>query len=173
MTRGQDDKMTSWQVDKLTSWQVDKLTSWQDDKMTRWQDDKMTRWQDDMMTWWQDDMIKGSYDSNPKLCRLTHWLTYLLTRVKSRDASASKNENLFSVAGYCKSARKSHFFEKFLDVAELRLEKVTVRFWEIKFFQEQRNIVHRMKEIQCSSSRRTRPDQKRSASDFFGIRVAW
>ena len=32
-------------------------------------------------------MIKGSYDSNPKLCRLT----YLLTRVKSRDASASKN----------------------------------------------------------------------------------
>ena len=31
-------------------------------------------------------MIKGSYDSNPKLCPLNH----LLTRVKSRDASASK-----------------------------------------------------------------------------------
>ena len=50
------------------------------------------------MTWWHDPwslimiqcLLSNVYRlkcSNPKLCRLTH----LLTRVKSRDASASKN----------------------------------------------------------------------------------
>ena len=52
-------------------------------------------WHDDVMTWWHDDMMTWSYvfclmytglnASNSKL-RPTH----LLTRVKSRDASASK-----------------------------------------------------------------------------------
>ena len=75
--------------------------------MTWWHDDMMTWWHDDMMTWWHDDMIQ---------CLLSHvyrlkcsnlgeinymilgsqvWNydlpTYRLTRVKSRDASASKN----------------------------------------------------------------------------------
>ena len=62
-----------------------------DEKMKGLKDEKMTCWHDDTMTWWHDDMIKGSYVSNPKLCPLTHSLTHFLTRVRSRDASASKN----------------------------------------------------------------------------------
>ena len=49
----------------------------------------MTWWHDDMMTWWHvfNLMYTGLNASNPKLCPACD----LLTRVKSRDASASKN----------------------------------------------------------------------------------
>ena len=69
----QDAQAESWQAYKLRG---SELTNWQADQFTSYRliDDKMTR----------------SYDSNPKLCPLNHSLTHLLTRVKSRDASASK-----------------------------------------------------------------------------------
>ena len=43
-----------------------------------------------MITWWHDDMYTGLNASNPKLCPACDSLTHSLTRVKSRDASASK-----------------------------------------------------------------------------------
>ena len=51
-------------------------------------------WHDDMMTWWHDDMMKWSYDQmimGLNFSSLKIWLTHWLTRVKSRDSSASKN----------------------------------------------------------------------------------
>ena len=97
----------------MTGWQDDKMTRWQDDKMTRWQDDKMTRLQDDtktwynMIIWWQDfkitclwALMSQTRNSNFifeiyfKSKTVSDWLTYLLTRVKSRDASASKNKKI-------------------------------------------------------------------------------
>ena len=80
-----------------------------------------------------------------------------------------KNENNIFVAGYSRFAQNHVSLKKFLDVAELRLEKVTVRHLEIKFFRN-REIQMKMMLQQESS---LDPDQKRSASDFFGIRVSW
>jgi len=45
-----------------------------------------------------------------------------------------KNENYIFVAGYCRFAQNHISLKNFPDVAELRLEKVTVRLLEIKFF---------------------------------------
>ena len=60
------------------------MTSWHDDKLTWWQADKLTSWHDDKLTRIQDVMILGSWVWNYDP------LSYSLTRVKSRDASASK-----------------------------------------------------------------------------------
>ena len=59
---------------------------------SQWWDDMMTSWQDFKITWSHVFclMYTGLNASNPKL-RLTYSLTDSLTRVKSRDASASKN----------------------------------------------------------------------------------
>ena len=113
-TGWQDDKMTRWQDDKMTRWQDDNMTSSQHDKMIRSHDDKTTRWHYDMMRWWDDDMMTWWHDPSSLimiLCLLSHvyrlkclksetpcyLLTYSLTRVKSRDASASKNTLYFQV----------------------------------------------------------------------------
>ena len=56
--------------------QVDKLTS-----LTLWRVDMLTSYQEFRIIWFWA----------PKFETTTGWLTYLLTRVKSRDASASKN----------------------------------------------------------------------------------
>ena len=81
----------SWHF-TFTWWQADKLTSWHDDKLTSWHDDKLTWWQADMMTSWHDDKLTRIQDGlwAPKFETMTESLTNLLTRVKSRDASASK-----------------------------------------------------------------------------------
>ena len=58
----------------------------------------MTWWHDDMMTWWHDDMIQCLLSHAQIWVRSITWfwapkfetMTHLLTRVKSRDASASK-----------------------------------------------------------------------------------
>ena len=118
------DKMTFWHVDILTCWYVDMITCWHGDMTTRWNDGMMAWWHDDMLTWWHVDMMTwwgDQYDMMtwwhddmiqcllshaqiwvrsitwfwaPKFETTTQRLTYLLTRVKSRDASASKNSAL-------------------------------------------------------------------------------
>ena len=66
------------------------MTSWYDDKLTWWQADMLTSWHADMITCWQADKNSELHDFG--LLSLKLWITYdSLTRVKSRDASASKN----------------------------------------------------------------------------------
>ena len=90
MTRWHDDKRTWWQADMMTSWHDDTLTWWQADMMTIWHVDNLTCWQVDMLTWWQVDKtcwqeFRITWFWAPKFETMTH---ILLTRVKSKDASA-------------------------------------------------------------------------------------
>ena len=78
--------VTCWHVDMLTCWHVDMVTSWHDDKLTCWQEFRMT-W------FWA-----------PKFEITTYLLTHSLTRVKSRDASASKKQPAEQLNGYTSSA---------------------------------------------------------------------
>ena len=71
--------------------------------MTRLHDDRVTGWQNDTKRWWHDNKILRSHVYGliclklktqllhfKSILNLKLWLTRLLTRVKSRDASASK-----------------------------------------------------------------------------------
>ena len=115
MIWGHGDQMTRWYEGIMTWWCHDAMMPWCHDDMTTWRHDDMTAWwwRDDVMTWWRDDVMTSLQGfmiithclhfksiSNSKLCPLAHSLTHLLTRVKSRDASASKNRwchNMFHV----------------------------------------------------------------------------
>ena len=70
--------LTCWYVDMLTCWHVDMLTCWHVDMLTSWQEFRIIT------------CLHFKSISNSKL-RPTYSLTYSLTRVKSWDASASKN----------------------------------------------------------------------------------
>ena len=90
--------MTCWHVDMLTCWHDDMLTCWHADMMTFWHDDMMTWWHADMMTCWHDNKLTWCQEFRitwfwaPKFETTTYSLTRSLTRVKSRDASASKKQ---------------------------------------------------------------------------------
>ena len=83
---------SSWKDDKkfITSWHLTLRDIW--NFITCWQVDKLTSstlWRVDMLTSYQEFRIIWFWA--PKFETTTYSLTYLLTRVKSRDASASKN----------------------------------------------------------------------------------
>ena len=82
---------SSWKDDKkfITSWHLTLRDIW--NFITCWQVDKLTSstlWRVDMLTSYQEFRIIWFWA--PKFETTTYSLTYLLTRVKSRDASASK-----------------------------------------------------------------------------------
>ena len=88
LTRRQADMLSCWHADMLTSWHVYKLTCWQANKNSRCYDDKNSGCYDDKNSGWHDFGLLSL-----KL-RLT---THSLTRVKSRDASASKNLQAYDI----------------------------------------------------------------------------
>ena len=104
MTWWHDDMMTCWHDDMLTWWHGDMVTWWHGDMVTWWPDYMMTWWHVDMMTWWHDDMmtwsnvfclmLKSGWDQLHDFGLPSfETTTRLLTRVKSRDASASKKRH--------------------------------------------------------------------------------
>ena len=83
MTCSQDDMLTTWHVHMLTTWHVDKITCSGVHMLTTWHVD--------IMTCWHYDMLTRSHDKRLRCFKFETLLTHSLTRVKPRDASASKN----------------------------------------------------------------------------------
>ena len=89
---------SSWKDDKkfITSWHLTLRDIW--NFITCWQVDKLTSstlWRVDMLTSYQEFRIIWFWA--PKFETTTYSLTYLLTRVKSRDASASKKSGSLNI----------------------------------------------------------------------------
>ena len=75
----------------MTCWHNDMLTRWHVDKITCSGVHMLTTWHVDIFTCWHYDMLTRSHDKRLLCFKFETLPTHSLTRVKSRDASASKN----------------------------------------------------------------------------------